>query len=132
MKRRNAILLGLAFLLVLAGYVAWCWRPFYSPPSIRYEPNVPKEAIVQVERWRLTKWKSSGPMPFSWKNAYYLLKDPYIRESLRKRATYNPDFRAVYIKTAQSDHPWACFIMESGTWRGYDTQGKPLPINPMP
>jgi len=127
MRKRNAILLGSVFLLMLAGYVAWCWRPFYSQASIKYEHDVPREALDQVERWRL---KTFSLRPFLWKDAYYLLNLPYIRENTRLKASFNPDYRAVYIKHPASSQPVACFIMESGIWRGYDALGKPLDLDP--
>ena len=54
MKRRNAILLGLAFLLMAGGYIAWCWGPFYLPPKVTYNIDFlwTPQAKDLVEKWR--------------------------------------------------------------------------------
>ncbi len=50
MKRRKAMLLGLAFLLT----VAWCWRGFYLPARIIYDTSFihAPQAKTMAERWQ--------------------------------------------------------------------------------
>lgn len=64
MRKRNAILLCLAFVLLMAGYVAWCWRGFYLRASFDYSAGVPEDARVILENWRKNDphWE---PVPFS-------------------------------------------------------------------
>jgi hypothetical protein len=53
MKRRNAILLGLVFLLMVAGYLAWCWRGFHLPTKFSYHLGFVEAPQVEtlVENW---------------------------------------------------------------------------------
>ena len=76
MKRRNAILLGSVFLLITAGYVAWCWRPFYSPRPVRYTDAPSEEVKALVERWQS---ESQFGMPYSFDRdiAIRLLANPW-------------------------------------------------------
>ena len=76
MRKSNAILLGLVFLLMTAGYLAWCWRPFYLERTFTYESNVPPDAIVAVKAWRkgIDYWDK---LPFRYDMAVYLLGRPW-------------------------------------------------------
>jgi len=78
MRKRSAILLGSAFLLMLAGYVAWCWRAFYLPTPFHYNvrfSGVP-EARILVEEWQAAHegWDASR---FDGKRAMRMLVRPW-------------------------------------------------------
>ena len=78
MKRHNAIILGLAFLLMVAGYVAWCWRAFYLVPPFHYNvrfADVP-EARTLVEQWRAGHTGWDRPQ-FDGKRAVRMLVRPW-------------------------------------------------------
>jgi len=46
--------LGLVFLLLVAGYVAWCWRAFYLVPPFHYNVGFvgAPQARALVEKWQ--------------------------------------------------------------------------------
>lgn len=76
MKRRNAILLGLAFLLMMAGYVAWCWRAFYLPTPVRYTDTPSEEVIGLIRRWQEER-PLGAPISFDPEHAIWLLGKPW-------------------------------------------------------
>jgi len=76
MKRRNAILLGLAFLLMVAGYVAWCWRAFYLPTPVRYADAPSEEVIGVIKRWQKES-PLGDPVSFDLTLAFHLLVQPW-------------------------------------------------------
>ena len=53
MRRRNAILFGLVFLLMITGYIAWCWRAFYLPTKFGYQLSFLKVPYAEalVKKW---------------------------------------------------------------------------------
>jgi hypothetical protein len=117
MKRRNAILLGSVFLLVMAGYVAWCWRPFYSHIAIEYPRDIPPDAVAEIEKWR-KEYPLWQPEPFELVFAIRLLANPwdYHREACvyRSKGREKKDVLVVSEKGAcLSD---ACFAQVDGKW----------------
>jgi hypothetical protein len=78
MKRRNAFLLGSAFLLVLAGYVAWCWRAFYLSPPVHYANAPSEEVIGLIKRWQKES-PLGAPVSFHLQNAIHMLAKPSLR-----------------------------------------------------
>lgn len=99
MKRRNAMLLGLAFLLMVAGYVAWCWRPFYLRTPVR--PCLPDQQLALFEQWRVEHpdWDRS---PFDGRMAVRMLIRPWYdyRGMVTANAIYNNGERMI----CQIDH----------------------------
>ncbi|MEK7951800.1 hypothetical protein [Luteolibacter soli] len=76
MKRRTAILLFGALLLSMSGYVAWCWRPFYVKPRLKFAGNMSPGSRRSAEEWR---GASSYPAPlgFDWSEAWQNLQHPW-------------------------------------------------------
>lgn len=127
MRKRNAILCGSVFLLVLAGYVAWCWRPFYLKQPIVFENDIPPEVVAAVKEWRETD-PSWAPEKFRPREALSLLTNPR-----------NGYYDTVTVRRERSDNsisvrePSACFgrgyfAVRDGKWRGFDISGNPLVV----
>jgi len=78
MKRCNAIILGIAFVLIMTGYVAWCWRAFYLVPLFRYNTRFAgaPEARTLVEKWRVEHEGWDQPR-FDGKRALRMLIRPW-------------------------------------------------------
>lgn len=90
MKKRNAIILGIGFLLIVAGYAAWCWRPFYLRPTLVYEDGVPPEAKKAVEQWfKDNPYGYSEPFPFTLSNSTHRLAKPWL-DNRKVRILFSP------------------------------------------
>ena len=126
MKRRNAILLGVAFVMLIVGYVAWCWRPFYLRPLFRYHDNVPPDAVAVIEDWRRNSpdWE---PSEFEIRHALKRLGQPWeARYSFKVNVLFFSEENAIGI-----GDPFECvmpyhFVKEDGRWKGYDLNHNPL------
>lgn len=76
MKRRSAIILFGSLLAALGAYVAWCLRPFYLAPELKYDAAVSPGGRAAVESW--AKFTGlPGPVEFDRDEALSRLCDPW-------------------------------------------------------
>ena len=115
MRRQKAIILGIGFLLISVGYVAWCWRPFYLRPTLIYDDNVPPAAKVAVEKLHKDQnlW---GPSPFNLKYAIHLLGKPW-KNTMEYRVLCKPEWNLVNVKMMASPYVSTTLIKEDGEWQ---------------
>jgi len=109
MRKRNAILLGSAFLLTVAGYVAWCWRPFYMPTKARYPDGSSKEVVAVVNQWRGEN-RLGMPSRFDRQLALEMLRHPWrnYRGQAEVRVIHSVSgAMEIYIITSEG-----CFLSE--------------------
>ena len=115
MKRRNAIVPGLVFLLMLAGYVAWCWRPLYLGRTFAYESSVPPDAIPVVEKWRKQQ-PSYRPRSFHVRTAIRLLGQPWKPPS-KTRVFFETNWDTVIVDSKSHPFARAAFKKVDGQWQ---------------
>ena len=75
-KKRTAILLFGTLLCSIAGYVTWCFRPFYLRPHLESIGPVSPEGRRVAEKW-LKTCDSIRPLEFEWTDAIENLCDPW-------------------------------------------------------
>jgi hypothetical protein len=82
MKKRTAIVVSGALLCSVAGYFAWCLRPFYRPPDLYLDASLSADGRKAVEEWVQT----SGYPPalkLTWSAAFWNLSHPWDRKTAR-------------------------------------------------
>ena len=125
MKLRHATILGLVFLLGVAGYVAWCWRPFYLKQTIAFGEDIPPEVVAAVKEWRETD-PSWGPEKFRPREALSLLTNPrdgyYDTVTVRRERADN----SISVREPSACFGRGYFAVRDGKWKGFDISGNPL------
>jgi len=117
MKRRNAILLGSAFLLMLAGYVGWCWQNFFLRPSFEYEKGLPQEGVKAIDQWRMES-PSWEPAPISFRTAFDALSQPW---DIRRRINvYQLEPGLLVVTEMHAVRPSGFFRVRDGHWEKAD------------
>jgi len=119
MKRRNAIFLGSVFLMMLAGYVAWCWRGYYLRPSMTFSENLPPDAAAMMEGWHQQDplW---APSPFSVMDAARRLSRPWEEEkSFICEVRFPSDVNTVVIGDETNGWILYYFLKSEEKWKGY-------------
>jgi hypothetical protein len=125
MRKRNAILLGLGFLLTVVAYVAWCWRPYYQRVPLAYSEDIPPEVVVAVKEWRERdpRW---GPEAFELGGAISRLGKPSNLYFDTVWITSNSHDKRIAVKEPSACFGRGYFVIQDGKWKGYDFHGKPL------
>ena len=119
MRKRNAIICGSAFLLVLAGYVAWCWRSYYLPIPVTYQNGASDDVVALVDKLRKEDpfWR---PHPMNKDGAILMLMKPWLsfRGSIHVHVTQSSDGRMeCHILGGQSDMLSSDrYVKENGKW----------------
>ena len=96
MRKRTAVLVFGGILLAMAGYVAWCARPFYVRPGVAYDENVPQEARHLIAEL----WERTGGLPpaeFDWELLTGNLADPWHARVEPAPAWMEPDHGSVLV-----------------------------------
>lgn len=118
MKRRNAILLGLVFLMMIAGYLAWCWRGFYL--TTPFKGYMRDEHLVLVQQWR-AKNPGWDDVPFNGRLALRMLMRPWYdyRGVVVATISYNTGESMVCMiqHTVTRRHTALRFANADGTWK---------------
>jgi hypothetical protein len=129
MRKRNAIICGSAFLLVLAGYVAWCYQYAYLRRPFHYTGNIPPEVVRMAEQYRKTDPIFAPEMRWSLEGISYPFfnpQEPFRHPILVEQRSETE----ITIAMKGACNLTAYFKKEGEGWRGYDFFGKPLNIAP--
>ncbi|MCP5537216.1 MAG: hypothetical protein H7A51_13430 [Akkermansiaceae bacterium] len=76
MKRRKAVYLALTLIMILVGYCAYAFRPFYLTPELAYDADVPLEARPVIDTW-YNDSKYKRPPSIKSANYIYILMHPH-------------------------------------------------------
>ena len=130
MRKRNAIIVGSAFLLITAGYVAWCYQHSYMRRPFHYAANIPPEVVAMAEQYRKTDpGLALDRAGWSLRDISYTLSNPYRPLRYPIHVDYRGDTE-IAVAVKGGCHLMVCFKKEGGSWKGYDFFGKPLNIAP--
>ena len=81
MKKRTAVLVSGALLCGIAGYFAWCLRPFHVSPPLYLDEVMSADGREAVEEWE----QSAGypkPLKLTWGNAFWNVCHPWNRRMM--------------------------------------------------